>query len=71
MILAALTKVEDSVYRVYYCDDDWRILGPNFERWASVWQNDFNGSLTNALNTIPNLDLDNVDYCIYNKGDTP
>jgi hypothetical protein len=56
MILKALVKTSESVFRIYDHGDDWQILGKNFERWSSVWQNDYQASFNRAVDTIPDPD---------------
>jgi len=52
----AFIKTEAGLFKVYKHGDDWQIVGPQFERWFSVWQSDRMGSLMRALDAAPGLD---------------
>lgn len=49
----AFIRTEHGLFKVYRHGLDWQVIGPNFERWCSVWQADPMASLMRALNTVP------------------
>lgn len=52
----AFIKTEKGLFKVYRHESDWQVIGPQFERWFSVWSNDVAGSLDRALASVPGLD---------------
>ena len=41
------------LFKAYRHGSDWQVLGPNYERWHSVWASDVLGSLIRALENVP------------------
>lgn len=52
----AFIKTEHGLFKAYRHGLDWQVVGPNFERWFSVWQADPMGSLMRALDSVPGTD---------------
>ncbi len=52
----AFIKTEQGLFKAYRRGCDWQVIGPNFERWFSVWTADVKGSLLRALDTAPGTD---------------
>jgi hypothetical protein len=52
----AFIKTEQGLFKAYKHDSDWQVIGPQFERWFSVWAADVAGSLDRALASAPGLD---------------
>ena len=53
MELIAFTRTPAGLFKVYDHGTDWQIIGPNYERWCSVWTNDRAASLKRAVALIP------------------
>jgi len=49
----AFIKTERGLFKVYRHGGDWQIVGPDFERWFSVWTRDERGSLQRAIDSAP------------------
>jgi hypothetical protein len=54
----AFIKTEHGTFKAYRRGSDWEIVGPEFERWFSVWHNDVLGSLQRALDSVPGQERD-------------
>ena len=52
----AFIRTEHGLFKAYRHGLDWQVVGPNFERWFSVWQADPMGSLMRALDSVPGND---------------
>lgn len=52
----AFIKTEMGLFKIYRQGDDWQVLGPNFERWFSVWAHDVMGSLIRAAESVPGME---------------
>lgn len=52
----AFIRTENGLFKAYRHGLDWQVVGPNFERWFSVWQADPMGSLVRALDSVPGND---------------
>jgi len=52
----AFIRTEKGLFKAYRRGLDWQIVGPQFERWFSVWQSDVLGSLMRALDYVPGHD---------------
>ena len=52
----AFIKTEQGLFKAYKRGDDWQVIGPQFERWFSVWAADVAGSLDRALASAPGRD---------------
>jgi len=62
MKLAAFTRTDAGLFKVYDHGQDWQIVGENFERWASVWTADRAASLARACSLIPGFDKSKITY---------
>ena len=51
----AFIKTEKGLFKVYKQGSDWQVIGPQFERWFSVWSTDISGSLDRAIESVPGL----------------
>lgn len=51
----AFIKTEKGLFKVYRHGSDWQIIGPDFERWFSVWEQDIRGSLKRVLDSAPGV----------------
>ena len=54
MHLIAFTRTPAGLFKIYDQGTDWQIIGPDFERWCSVWSTDRAASLKRAISLIPN-----------------
>lgn len=52
----AFIKTERGLFKVYKHGSDWQVIGPQFERWFSVWSADPMGSLLRALDAVPGIE---------------
>ena len=52
----AFIKTEHGLFKAYKHGSDWQVVGPQFERWFSVWSADVGASLDRALASVPGLD---------------
>jgi hypothetical protein len=52
----AFIKTEHGLFKAYKQGGDWQVVGPQFERWFSVWSADVGASLDRALTSVPGLD---------------
>jgi len=52
----AFIRTDRGLFKAYRRGFDWQIVGPQFERWFSVWQRDVLGSLMRALDSVPGHD---------------
>ena len=62
MRLAAFTRTDAGLFKVYDHGHDWQIVGDRFERWASAWAADRPASLRRACSLIPNADPSAIVY---------
>lgn len=53
----AFIRTDHGLFKVYRHGDDWQVVGPNFERWFSVWKADPVASLYRALDSVPGVVL--------------
>ena len=51
----AFIRTEHGLFKVYRHGLDWQVIGPEFERWFSVWQADIMGSLNRAIDSVPGI----------------
>jgi hypothetical protein len=56
----AFIKTPDGLYKIYNHGDDWQVVGPDFERWFSVWRDDVKASLYRAVRSIPLADFNDL-----------
>jgi hypothetical protein len=56
----AFIKTPDGLYKIYNHGDDWQVIGPDFERWFSVWRGDVRASLYRAVRSIPLADFNDL-----------
>lgn len=52
----AFIRTEHGLFKVYRHGLDWQVVGPNFERWFSVWKHEPLASLVRALDSVPGKD---------------
>jgi len=52
----AFIRTEFGLFKAYRHGADWQIVGPDFERWFSVWSADPLASLMRALEVVPGQD---------------
>lgn len=49
----AFVRTDCGLFKIYRRGLDWQVIGPDFERWFSVWQADPMGSLMRAISAAP------------------
>lgn len=51
----AFVRTDAGLFKVYRHEYDWQIIGPDFERWSSIWRADPESSFQRAVWTIPSI----------------
>jgi len=60
--MKAFVETDAGIFKIYDMGDDWKIIGPRFERWFSVWKADKSVSLRRAIDAIPGNHI-HTEFC--------